>query len=76
VDYGELSFLPDATRSLPAYAEVSSSKVTVLGESAERADRIERERATRAKERAVEKLAELRKEDSEFERARLNVATS
>jgi len=88
VDYGELSFLQDHTKSRYAvhsgYAEVSSSKVTVLVESAERADQIDRDRATRAKERAEEKLAKLRKEDSEFERAqlaliraltRLNVAT-
>jgi F-type H+-transporting ATPase subunit epsilon len=53
------------------YAEVSFSAVTVLVESAERADQIDRERAARAKERATEKLAKLSKEDSEFERARL-----
>ena len=40
-------------------------------ESAERADQIDRDRAARAKKRAEEKLAQLRKEDSEFERARL-----
>jgi F-type H+-transporting ATPase subunit epsilon len=75
VDDGELSFLQDHTKSRYAvhsgYAEVSSSKVTVLVESAERADQIDRDRAARAKERAVEKLAKLSKEDSEFERARL-----
>ena len=38
-------------------AEVSSSKVTVLVESAELTDQIDRERAAKAKERAEEKLA-------------------
>ena len=75
MDDGELSFLQDHTKSRYAvhsgYAEVSSSKVTVLVESAERADQIDRERAARAKERAEAKLAKLSKEDSEFERARL-----
>jgi len=75
VDDGELSFLKDHAKTRYAvhsgYAEVSSSKVTVLVESAERADQIDRDRAARAKKRAEEKLAQLRKEDSEFERARL-----
>ncbi len=88
VDCGELSFLRDHTKTRFAvhsgYAEVSASRVTILVESAERADEIDRERATRAKQRAEEKLAKLRKEDSEFERAhlaliraltRLNVST-
>ena len=41
------------------YAEVSSSKVTVLVETAERSDQIDRERAKRAKERAEAKLTKL-----------------
>jgi len=75
VDYGELSFLKDHAKTRYAvhsgYAEVSASRVTVLVESAERADEIDRERAAQAKARAEEKLAKLRREDSEFERARL-----
>jgi F-type H+-transporting ATPase subunit epsilon len=75
VDFGELSFLRDHTKTRYAvhsgYAEVSSSKVTVLVERAERADLIDLERAKRARERAEQKLANLPKEDSEFERARL-----
>ena len=53
------------------YAEVSSSKVTVLVESAERSDLIDLERAKRAKERAEEKLTKLSREDAEFEKTRL-----
>jgi F-type H+-transporting ATPase subunit epsilon len=75
VDHGELSFIRDHTKTRYAvhsgYAEVSPSRVTVLVESAERADQIDRERAMRARERAEEKLTKLSKDDSEFERARL-----
>jgi F-type H+-transporting ATPase subunit epsilon len=75
VDFGELSFLQDHTKTRYAvhtgYAEVISSKVTVLVERAERADQIDLERAKRARERAEQELAKLPKEDSEFERARL-----
>jgi F-type H+-transporting ATPase subunit epsilon len=75
VDHGELSFIRDHQKTRYAvhtgYAEVSSSKVTVLVESAERADMIDLERAKRAKERAEEKLAKLPREDAEFEKARL-----
>jgi F-type H+-transporting ATPase subunit epsilon len=75
VDHGELSFIRDHTKTRYAvhsgYAEVSSSRVTVLVESAERADQIDRERAIRARERAEEKLTKLSKDDSDFERARL-----
>jgi F-type H+-transporting ATPase subunit epsilon len=72
---GELSFLRDQKKVRYAvhtgYAEVTGSKVTVLVESAERADQIDLERAKRAKERAEEKLTKLSKEDAEFEKARL-----
>ena len=75
VDFGELSFLQDHTKTRYAvhsgYAEVSPSKVTVLVEHAERADQIDRERAKRAKERAEERLKKLTKEDLEFEKAKL-----
>ena len=75
VDFGELSFIQDHTKTRYAvhsgYAEVSSSKVTVLVESAERADLIDLERARRARERAEEKLAKLSREDVEFEKIRL-----
>jgi len=75
VEYGELSFIRNHQKTRYAvntgYAEVSSSKVTVLVESAERSDMIDLERAKRAKERAEEKLTKLPREDAEFEKARL-----
>jgi len=74
VDIGELSFLRNHEKTRYAvhtgYAEVSSSKVTVLVESAERSDQIDLERAKRAKERAEERL-KLPKADVDIERARL-----
>jgi F-type H+-transporting ATPase subunit epsilon len=75
VDVGELSFTQDQKKIRYAvntgYAEVTSSKVTVLVETAERADQIDLERARRAKEKAEEKMAKLSKDDAEFERNRL-----
>jgi F-type H+-transporting ATPase subunit epsilon len=75
VDVGKLSYTKDHKKTYYAvntgYAEVSASKVTVLVESAERADLIDRERAKRARERAEEKLKKLSKHDMEFEKARL-----
>ncbi len=53
------------------YAEISSSKATVLVASAERSDMIDQERAKQAKDRAREKLARFSREDVEFEKARL-----
>jgi F-type H+-transporting ATPase subunit epsilon len=75
VDIGELSFTQDHKKTYYAvntgYAEVTASKVTVLVETAERFDLIDRERAKRAREQAEEKLAKLSREDAEFEKARL-----
>ena len=75
IKFGELSFLKDGKRVSYAvntgYAEVTGSKVTVLVETAERADQIDLERARRAKEAAEQKLAKFAKEDPEFERARI-----
>ena len=75
VDIGELSFTRDHKKTYYAvntgYAEVSASKVTVLVETAERFDLIDRERAKRAREQAEEKLAKLSREDVEFVKARL-----
>ena len=53
------------------YVEVTASKVTVLVETAERADEIDVERARRARERAEGKMAKLSKEDADFEKAKL-----
>ncbi len=63
VDIGELNLVKDGKRSYYAintgYAEVASNKVTLLVETAERADAIDKERARIAKERAQEKLSTL-----------------
>ncbi len=75
VDVGELSFTQERKKSHYAvntgYAEVTASKVTVLVETAERADQIDLERARRAKQRAEELMGKLPKEDAEFEKNRL-----
>jgi len=75
VDVGELSFTRDQKKTRYAvntgYAEVTTSKVTVLVETAERSDTIDLERARRAKERAEGKMAKMPKEDADFERTRL-----
>jgi F-type H+-transporting ATPase subunit epsilon len=49
------------------YAEVTADKVTILVETAERADLIDKERAKVAKESAEAKLAKMSKDDVEFE---------
>jgi len=75
IKFGELSYLKDGKRVSYAvntgYAEVTGSKVTVLVETAERADQIDVERARRAKEAAEQKLAKFAKEDPEYERAKI-----
>jgi F-type H+-transporting ATPase subunit epsilon len=75
VDVGELSFTRDQKKTRYAvntgYAEVTTSKVTVLVETAERSDTIDLERARRAKDRAEGKMAKMPKEDADFERTRL-----
>jgi F-type H+-transporting ATPase subunit epsilon len=75
IKFGELSYLKDGKRTSYAvntgYAEVTGSKVTVLVETAERADQIDVERAKKAKEAAEQKLAKYAKEDPEFERAKI-----
>lgn len=71
VDIGELNYLKDGKKTYYAvntgYAEVTSSKVTVLVETAERSDQIDKERAMKAKDRAETRLGQLTKEDAEFE---------
>jgi F-type H+-transporting ATPase subunit epsilon len=87
VDVGELNFTKDGKKTYYAistgYAEVTSSKVTILVETAERADMIDKERAKRAREIAESRVNKLSKEDDEFDAAkaalvratvRLNVA--
>ncbi len=87
VDVGELNFTKEGKKTHYAvstgYAEVTSSKVTILVETAERSDMIDKDRARRAREIAEGKLAKISKEDPEYDAAkaamvkattRLNVA--
>jgi len=89
VDIGELNFVQEGKRFYYAvntgYAEVASNKVTVLVETAESADAIDKERALRAKERAQSELSRITPvESDDYEKmrvtlmravARLNVAS-
>jgi F-type H+-transporting ATPase subunit epsilon len=71
VDIGELNFTKENKKTFYAlnmgYAEVTTGKVTILVETAERSDLIDKERAKRAKENAEGKLAKLSKDEVEFE---------
>ena len=75
VDIGELYFFVNGKKVFYAvntgYAEVTGSKVTVLIETAERADAIDKDRASKAKENATAKLAQLSKEHDDYEKMRL-----
>ncbi len=63
IDIGELNFVKDGKRFYYAvntgYAEVASDKVTVLVETAESADAIDKERAQKARERAQEEISRM-----------------
>ena len=78
VDIGELYYLAGGKKTYYAvntgYAEVTGSKVTVLIETAERADAIDKDRANKAKERATAGLSQLTKENDEYEKMRLALA--
>ncbi len=71
VEIGELSFTVGGKKQYVAvnsgYTEVTANKVTVLVETAESAEMINKERAMRAKERAEEKLSKISKDELEFE---------
>jgi len=71
IDVGELNFTKDGKKNHFAvssgYVEVTGTKVTVLIETAERSDMIDKARAQRAKENAEAKLSKINKEDEEFE---------
>lgn len=75
VDIGELYFIAGSKKYYYAvntgYAEVTASKVTVLIETAERADVIDKDRAQKAKERAEASLAQLPKDHDDYEKMRL-----
>ena len=78
VDIGELSFTREGKRTRYAvntgYTEVTTGKVTILVETAERSDLIDKERAKKAKENAEVKLAKLSKDDVEYEIIRAALA--
>jgi F-type H+-transporting ATPase subunit epsilon len=78
VDIGELNFTREGKKTYYAlntgYAEVTGDKVTILVETAERADLIDKERAKRAKDNAEGKLAKMSKDDVEFEIMRIALA--
>ena len=78
IETGELSFTRDGKKTHYAvstgYAEVTSGKVTVLVETAERSDMIDKERAKRARESAETRIDKLPKEDDEREVAKAALA--
>lgn len=71
VDIGELSFIKDGKKTYYAvntgYAEVTSEKVTILIETAEKSGEIDKDRALKAKDNAESRLNQLSKEDAEYE---------
>ncbi len=75
VDIGELYFLAGGKKTHYAvntgYAEITGSKITVLIETAERADAIDKDRANKAKETATAGLSQLTKEHDDYEKMRL-----
>jgi F-type H+-transporting ATPase subunit epsilon len=78
VDVGELNYVKDGKRTFYAvntgYTEVTTGKVTILVETAERSDLIDKDRAKRAKESAEAKLSKLSKDDVEYEIIRAALA--
>jgi F-type H+-transporting ATPase subunit epsilon len=78
IDVGELNFTKDGKKTYYAvntgYTEVTTGKVTILVETAEKADAIDKERAKKAKDNAEAKLSKLPKEDVEYELMRAALA--
>ena len=78
VDIGELNYVQEGKKTYYAvntgYAEVTSDKVTILIETAERAGDIDKDRALKAKDNAEARLSQLNKEDSEYEIMRVALA--
>ena len=74
VDIGQLVFTKNNKKTHYAvntgYAEVTANKVTVLIETAERSDHIDKNRARRARENAETRLERIAKDSDEFEKAR------
>lgn len=78
LNIGELNYIKDGKKTFYAvnvgYAEVTSGKVTVLIETAEKSDEIDKERAAKAKENAESRLGQLNKDDVEYEIIRAALA--
>ena len=78
VDIGELNFVQDNKKTHYAvntgYAEVTANKVTILIETAEKSDHIDKNRAQKAKDNAVNRLSQMTKEDVEYEIMRTAIA--
>ena len=75
LNFGELQYTKDNKKTNYAvntgYAEVTSHKVTILVESAERSDMIDKERARKAKEIAEQKLSKMSKDDPDQEKIKI-----
>jgi F-type H+-transporting ATPase subunit epsilon len=74
VDIGVLNYTKDGKKTYYAvgagYTEITSDKVTVLVESAERADMIDKEKVGESKELAEQKLSRISKNDTDYETTR------
>jgi len=78
VEIGEMNYVKDGKKSYYAvntgYVEVTGDKVTVLIETAEKSEQIDKERALRAKDNAEKRLSQMTKEDVDYETARAALA--
>ena len=78
VDIGELNFVQDNKKTHYAvntgYAEVTANKVTILIETAERSDQIDKDRALKAKDNAETRLSQMSKDEVEYEIMRAALA--
>jgi F-type H+-transporting ATPase subunit epsilon len=78
VDIGELNFIKDSKKTHysvnTGYAEVTANKVTILIETAERSDYIDKNRAQKAKDNAEARLAQIDKDNVEYEKVRAALA--
>ena len=78
VEIGEMNFVREGKKTFYAvntgYVEVTGSKVTVLIETAEKSDQIDKERALKAKDNAESRLGQLTKEDVDYEIMRAALA--
>ena len=73
-----MNFVKDSKKTYysvnTGYAEVTANKVTILIETAERSDQIDKDRALKAKDNAEARLAQIAKEDVEYEKVRAALA--